>query len=210
MTDFRPLKFALALVFALGFLLTELPSADAARYFDARSGKWVNYTPQTNKSRAGRKVPDKFSRRVVSYETDARRGSIIINSRKKFLYYVLGNDRAIRYGIGVGRFGFGWKGVVKIGRKATWPTWTPPKEMIARQPNLKKYAGGMPGGVKNPLGARSLYLFDGGRDTLYRIHGTNEPSSIGLNVSSGCIRLVNDDIVHLFKRAKVGATVIVR
>ena len=202
-------SFILSGIVALAMLSADIGPVEASRYFDARTGEWVTYTPRLNKSRAGRKVPKKYARQIVDFRTDERRGTIIIHSRKKFLYYVLGNGRAIRYGVGVGRFGFGWKGTVKIGRKATWPSWTPPKEMIARQPSLKKYARGMPGGKNNPLGARSLYLFDGGRDTLYRIHGTNEPWSIGMNVSSGCIRLVNSDIIHLFKRARVGAKVVV-
>ncbi len=149
-------------------------------------------------------------RKVVRYPSKYASGTIVIDTRKKHLYYILDRKRALRYWVGVGRQGFGWRGSVRIGRKATWPTWTPPAAMIRREPSLRRYAKGMPGGINNPLGARALYLYRGKRDTLYRIHGTNEPWSIGRNVSSGCIRLNNSDIVHLYKRAKVGARVIVR
>lgn len=118
-------------------------------------------------------------------------------------------QQAIRYGIGVGREGFGWAGIVKIGRMAEWPTWTPPAEMVARDPNARPWANGMPGGPNNPLGARALYLYEGGQDTIYRIHGTVEPWTIGLDVSSGCIRMNNDDITDLYSRVTVGAKVIV-
>ena len=126
-----------------------------------------------------------------------------------FLYLVQPGQQAIRYGIGVGRDGFGWAGVVRVGRTAEWPTWTPPAEMVARDPNARKWAGGQPGGPDNPLGARALYLYEGDHDTIYRIHGTPEPWTIGLDVSSGCIRMNNDDIVDLHSRVKVGAKVIV-
>ena len=148
-------------------------------------------------------------RKVVRYPSKYAAGTIVIDTRRKHLYYVLDRNRALRYWVGVGRQGFGWKGSVRIGRKATWPTWTPPAAMIRREPSLRRYANGMPGGINNPLGARALYLYRGKRDTLYRIHGTNEPWSIGRNVSSGCIRLNNSDIVHLYNRAKIGARVIV-
>jgi lipoprotein-anchoring transpeptidase ErfK/SrfK len=122
---------------------------------------------------------------------------------------VLKNDQALRYGVGVGKEGFGWSGTVKVGRKAEWPTWTPPAEMIQRRPELVEYSGGMPGGPDNPLGARALYLYDGGQDTMFRIHGTNEPWSIGHNVSSGCIRMLNEHVTELHRMAKIGAKVIV-
>jgi lipoprotein-anchoring transpeptidase ErfK/SrfK len=119
------------------------------------------------------------------------------------------NQQAKRYGIGVGREGFGWAGMVRVGRIAEWPTWTPPAEMVARDPDAAKFASGMPGGPDNPLGARALYLYEGGQDTLYRIHGTPEPWSIGLNVSSGCIHMNNDDVTDLASRVRVGTKVIV-
>jgi lipoprotein-anchoring transpeptidase ErfK/SrfK len=119
------------------------------------------------------------------------------------------NGRALRYGVGVGRDGFDWSGRAKILMKRKWPTWTPPRSMIERQPELEKYANGMPPGLDNPLGARALYLFENGRDTLYRLHGTNEPWSIGKAMSSGCIRLFNQDIIDLYDRVPRGTSVVV-
>ncbi|WP_137135611.1 L,D-transpeptidase [Rhizobium sp. FKY42] len=157
-----------------------------------------------------REPDEKFQRRVVRLATTEAPGTIIIDTNNKFLYLVEGNDRAIRYGVGVGREGFGWSGIVKIGRKEEWPEWRPPKEMIAREarkghhlPVVQK------GGIDNPLGARAMYLYKGGRDTIFRIHGTNQPWTIGLNMSSGCIRMMNKDVEHLYSRAEIGAKVIV-
>ena len=156
------------------------------------------------------KFPFNFDRRAVRYRTREKPGTIIIETRKYKLYYVLGNGRAYQYGVGIGRRGFGWKGTVRIGHKKEWPSWHPPAAMIKRDPLAAKWAHGMPGGINNPLGARALYLYSGGRDTLYRIHGTNQPSTIGRSMSSGCIRLKNEDIKHLYRHARVGAKVIVR
>jgi len=154
--------------------------------------------------------PWQFRRQTVSFRTNERPGTIIIDTRSKFLFYVLDRDRAVRYGVGVGREGFGWRGTVHVGRKTEWPGWTPPKEMIARERRRGRIIPAyMPGGINNPLGARALYLFDGGRDTLFRIHGTNEPWTIGRNVSSGCIRLVNADVIDLYNRVRIGVKVIV-
>ena len=157
-----------------------------------------------------RVVPGQFHRTTVRYDTKERPGTIIIDPGRHYLYFVLGNGQAIRYGVGVGRTGFGWHGTVHVGAKAEWPGWTPPPQMIAREKKrghiLPAYMKGGPG---NPLGARALYLHGSGGDTGFRIHGTSEPWTIGLNVSSGCIRLVNDDIVDLYGRARVGAKVIV-
>ncbi len=154
----------------------------------------------------------KYAPRVVHYITDEKPGTIIIDTRTKYLYLVLGHDKARRYGIGVGRYGFQWSGVARIGAKQKWPDWHPPKEMIERE--LKKYGRKLPevmkGGPDNPLGARAMYLFQNGRDTLYRIHGTNQPWTIGRAVSSGCIRLRNEDVVDLYKRVKIGAKVVVK
>jgi lipoprotein-anchoring transpeptidase ErfK/SrfK len=141
-------------------------------------------------------------RQVVDYPSREAPGTIIIDTPNTHLYYVLGGGRAVRYGIGVGREGFTWSGVETISRVAEWPDWNPPKEMISRQPYLPRFMAGGPG---NPLGARALYL----GDTAYRIHGTNDPSTIGHRVSSGCIRLTNEDIVDLYQRAKPGTKVIV-
>ncbi len=147
-------------------------------------------------------TPAQFRRQVVAYTGSEAAGTIIIDTASTYLYFVMGNGRAMRYGIGVGRDGFRWSGVQTITRKAEWPDWTPPAEMIARQPYLPRF---MAGGPTNPLGARAMYL----GNTIYRIHGTNAPSTIGQRVSSGCIRLTNEDVIDLASRVNVGTKVIV-
>jgi lipoprotein-anchoring transpeptidase ErfK/SrfK len=147
-------------------------------------------------------MPARLRRQVVHYVTREAPGTVIIDTPNTYLYYVLGNGQAIRYGIGVGRDGFTWSGVQRISRKAEWPAWTPPPEMIRRQPYLPRHMLGGPG---NPLGARAMYL--GG--TIYRIHGTNAPETIGTHVSSGCLRLTNEDVKDLYSRVGVGTKVIV-
>ena len=147
-------------------------------------------------------VPDKFKRQIVAYTGNEAPGTIIIDTASTFLYLVQPGGRAIRYGIGVGRDGFRWSGVQQITKKAEWPDWTPPPEMVARQPYLPRFMAGGPG---NPLGARAMYL--GG--TVYRIHGTNAPQTIGTHVSSGCIRLTNEDVTDLYARVGLGAKVVV-
>jgi lipoprotein-anchoring transpeptidase ErfK/SrfK len=147
-------------------------------------------------------TPLRFQRTVVSLETREAPGTVIIDTRNTYLYLVLGQGRAMRYGVGVGREGFTWAGTQTVTRKAEWPDWTPPAEMIARQPYLPRFTSGGPG---NPMGARAMYL--GG--TAYRIHGTNDPSTIGKFVSSGCIRLTNEDVTDLYERVRVGAKVVV-
>jgi lipoprotein-anchoring transpeptidase ErfK/SrfK len=148
------------------------------------------------------RLPAAYQRQAVFYRTTEAPGTIIVQTSERFLYVVQGNNRAIRYGIGVGREGFQWSGLLKISRKAEWPDWVPPPEMIARQPYLPRFMAGGPG---NPLGARALYL----GNTVYRIHGTNQPQTIGQSVSSGCFRLVNPDVIDLFDRVPVGTKVIV-
>ncbi len=148
-------------------------------------------------------------RNEVDYPTDLAPGSIVIDTKGPFLYFVEGGGRATRYGIAIGREGFGWSGTGRIARTARWPTWTPPPEMIAREPHLAQWRGGMPGGLNNPLGARALYIYFGGRDSGYRIHGTNQPKSIGWAASSGCFRMINQDVVDLYERTPTGAQVIV-
>jgi lipoprotein-anchoring transpeptidase ErfK/SrfK len=143
-----------------------------------------------------------LARQIVSYRTAEAPGTIIIDTPHTYLYFVLGGGKAIRYGIGVGREGFTWSGVKTIERKAEWPDWTPPPEMIHRQPYLPRFVAG---GPTNPLGARAMYL----SGSVYRIHGTNDPSTIGGHVSSGCIRLVNEDVIDLYNRAHVGTKVVV-
>ena len=143
-----------------------------------------------------------LQRQLVAYSTNAAPGTVIIDTGNTYLYFVLGEGRAIRYGIGVGREGFTWSGVEHVTRKAEWPDWHPPAEMIARQPYLARFTAG---GEGNPLGARAIYL----GKTVYRIHGTNAPETIGTNVSSGCIRLLNADVIDLYGRVAVGAKIIV-
>jgi lipoprotein-anchoring transpeptidase ErfK/SrfK len=156
------------------------------------------------------KVPRKYHRQIVSFETNEKPGTIIVDTNEKFLYYVMGGGEAMRYGIGVGREGFEWHGTAHIALKREWPTWTPPSAMIKRQPELAKWRGGMPPGLTNPLGARAMYLFNKGGDSGYRLHGSPEWNSIGHAMSSGCIRLMNQDIIDLYNRAEVGAKVIVK
>lgn len=143
---------------------------------------------------------------VVPNPTNEPPGTIVIDTRGRHLYLVQAGGNAIRYGIGVGRQGFAWKGAARIGRKSEWPRWIPPKEMLKRRPELPEE---MDGGLENPLGARALYLFQGDKDTLFRIHGTNEPETIGKAVSSGCIRMMNADVIDLYKRVGVGTRVVV-
>jgi lipoprotein-anchoring transpeptidase ErfK/SrfK len=146
---------------------------------------------------------------VVEFETPERRGTVIVNTEEKALYHMIGWETAIRYGVAVGKEGFDWAGIAKVGRKVEWPTWTPPASMISRRPDLEKWRYGMPGGPDNPLGARAIYLFEGNRDTLFRIHGTNEPESIGTAASSGCIRMLNEEVSELYESVHIGTKVIV-
>ncbi|MGO4173692.1 L,D-transpeptidase [Bosea sp. TAF32] len=141
-------------------------------------------------------------REVVDYPTRYQPGTIVINSTERRLYFVMPNGKAVRYGVGVGRPGFDWAGSQSITRKAEWPSWTPPSQMLKRRPDLPRF---MPGGPDNPLGARAMYL----GSTLYRIHGSNEPETIGQAVSSGCIRMLNEDVIDLYERTKVGTRVVV-
>jgi lipoprotein-anchoring transpeptidase ErfK/SrfK len=160
-------------------------------------------------------IDPQFLRQRVNVQTDEPPGTIIINAQNRFLYFVEGGGRAIRYGVGVGRQGFGWSGIATVKNKQEWPDWYPPKEMIARQAGLRQQLSelqsglGMPGGPRNPLGARAMYLWQGNKDTLYRIHGTFEPWTIGQNVSSGCIRMINQDVIDLYERVPLGAKVVV-
>ena len=155
------------------------------------------------------KVPDQFQRQSVKYETDQAAGTIIVDPSKKFLYLVTGKNTAIRYGIGVGRAGFEWSGEAVVADKKPYPTWYPPAEMIARKPELAKWANGQPGSPQNPLGARALYLQSGGKDYGYRIHGSPDWQSIGTNASSGCIRMIHQDVIDLYSRVPLGTKVIV-
>jgi lipoprotein-anchoring transpeptidase ErfK/SrfK len=146
------------------------------------------------------------TRRIVADPTREEAGTLTIDTRSRKLFLSLGGGQAIEYRIGVGRQGFAWKGVAEIGRKAYWPGWTPPPEMLERQPELPAHVDG---GMENPLGARALYLFQANKDTLFRIHGTNDPRSIGKAVSSGCIRMLNADVIDLYQRVAKGTRVVV-
>jgi lipoprotein-anchoring transpeptidase ErfK/SrfK len=156
-----------------------------------------------------------FIRATVNYRSGEAPGTIIIDPANHYLYLVQEGGLAIRYGVGVGRQGFGWSGTANVHDKQEWPDWYPPKEMLARQPELMAHMSelqgglGMPGGTRNPLGARALYLWQNNKDTLYRIHGTSEPWTIGRSVSSGCIRMIDQDVIDLYERVPAGAKVIV-
>jgi lipoprotein-anchoring transpeptidase ErfK/SrfK len=183
--------------------LGDFLSPDDSSQYDNR----VLYPGDVSRQRV---VPFRYHRQTVDYDTRQPAGTIVVDPDQHFLYFVLGGGEAIRYGIGVGRTGFGWKGTVRVGNKAEWPVWTPPPVMIARERERgHKLPPMMAGGPQNPLGARAMYLYGGGGDTGFRIHGTSEPWTIGLNVSSGCIRLINDDVIDLYDHVKVGARVVV-
>ncbi len=157
-----------------------------------------------------RMIPPQYRRQIVEYRGGEWPGTIIVDSDNRHLYHVIEQGLAVRYGVGVGREGFEWSGRAKIGRKSKWPWWFPPKEMVERDPMARPFANGMPGGPENPLGARALYLFDDhNKDTLFRIHGTNQPTSIGKAMSSGCIRMLNQDVAELYLRCPIGTRVVV-
>ncbi|WP_417714805.1 L,D-transpeptidase [Roseibium sp. SCP15] len=159
-----------------------------------------------------RVLAPEFRRQRVAYRTDEEPGTVVVDTSSFYLYLVEPSGTAMRYGVGLGRQGFEWSGRARIAWKRPWPTWTPPDEMIARQPELAPYSaenGGMAPGLGNPLGARALYIFQGNVDTLYRLHGTNEPASIGKAVSSGCVRLINQDVIDLYDRVRSGSSIVV-
>lgn len=155
------------------------------------------------------RIKPELRRREVAYDRRHRPGTLVIDTPERRLYYVLEGGRAVRYAIGVGRAGLALRGNAVVGRKAEWPGWTPTDNMIRRDPRNRRYAGGVPGGPDNPLGARALYLYRGGRDTMFRIHGTNHPETVGLAVSSGCIRMLNHDVIDLYERVQPGSGVVV-
>ena len=192
MTGFRHLTWMLIAAFGLVFSTTQ---SDAQKRPDADEPGLV--------ADDGYELEPEWKKQVVYFRTTEAPGTIIVVTAERHLYLVQGNGRAIRYGIGVGREGFTWQGLVNITRKSEWPDWTPPPEMIQRQPYLPRFMAGGPG---NPMGARALYL----GNTVYRIHGTNAPETIGQAVSSGCFRLVNDEITDLFARVPVGTKVIIQ
>jgi lipoprotein-anchoring transpeptidase ErfK/SrfK len=155
------------------------------------------------------KIPTRFHRQQVEYAGSELPGTIIVDPANRLLYFIEEGNLAVRYGVGVGRAGFAWSGDAHIGMKRRWPRWLPPEEMLYRDAHAAEWVNGMPGGPGNPLGARALYLYADGKDTLYRIHGTNDPSSIGKAMSSGCIRMLNEDVADLFERVTVGTNVVV-
>jgi lipoprotein-anchoring transpeptidase ErfK/SrfK len=181
----------------LGLVATESAVAQTARTMA------IDDQPGVVPAPSDERLPAAYQRQAVFYRTNEPAGTIIVDTADRYLYLVQGNNRAIRYGIGVGREGFQWQGLLRITRKAEWPDWTPPPEMIQRQPYLPRFMAGGPG---NPMGARALYL----GATIYRIHGTNQPQTIGSAVSSGCFRLVNNDVADLYGRVPVGTKVVVR
>jgi lipoprotein-anchoring transpeptidase ErfK/SrfK len=198
------LAFAAALMLAPA--LATQASAQLIGYAPSASSMFVPdsaaLNPPDDEAAPSSVTPERLLRAVVAYDTREAPGTVVIDTGRTALYYVLGQGRAIRYGVGVGREGFTWSGVQTISRKAEWPDWHPPAEMIARQPYLPRFMAGGPG---NPLGARAMYL----GTSQYRIHGTNDPSTIGKFVSSGCIRLTNEDVADLFSRVDVGTKVVV-
>jgi lipoprotein-anchoring transpeptidase ErfK/SrfK len=193
--DAMKLRFAAA--FAVGILIAgSAHAAPVTRYYDVASHKWVELTP------GGRSMVNPVPRKTVKYDGEYQANTIVISTSERRLYYVLGDGKAIKYGVGVGRDGFTWAGTNRISRMEEWPGWTPPPAMRRRRPDLPLH---MEGGPSNPLGARAMYI----GSTLYRIHGSNEPWSIGQAVSSGCIRMFNDDVIHLYGQVKVGTKVVV-
>ncbi|MGY8632463.1 L,D-transpeptidase [Bradyrhizobium sp. 14AA] len=204
----RPSPRALT-TFAFAAALLTVPFAAQAQTFGyvpmqsqglSQDQGYIGQEPQAADEDA--QLPDRLRKQIVSFDRSEPAGTIVIDTNNTYLYYVLGNGRAIRYGVGVGREGFTWSGVQSVSRKAEWPDWHPPVEMITRQPYLPRFVAGGPG---NPLGARAMYL----GSSEYRIHGTNDPTTIGKFVSSGCIRMTNEDVIDLFGRVNVGARVVV-
>ncbi|NDW03546.1 L,D-transpeptidase family protein [Jiella sp. 40Bstr34] len=189
-------------------------SAETTRRYNYATFSWeevdANAPAARQRQILARKPAAEFMRREVRIQTDEKPGTVIVDSSRRYLYFVEGNGMATRYGVGVGKEGFGWSGTMKVGRKAEWPGWTPPAAMVKRERakgrELPAYMAGGPG---NPLGARAMYLFRGGRDSMFRIHGTNQPWTIGQMMSSGCIRMMNEDVEHLYSRVPVGSKVVV-
>jgi lipoprotein-anchoring transpeptidase ErfK/SrfK len=156
------------------------------------------------------KIDPAYYRRLIDYSAPEPAGTIIVDTPNRYLYLTMEGGKAMRYGVGIGRAGFAWGGRARIQYKRAWPRWTPPADMIAREPELEQFRGGMEPGLENPLGARALYIFQGGRDTLYRLHGTSEFWTIGKAVSSGCVRLLQQDIIDLYNRVPDGTSIVVR
>lgn len=191
-------KTMVAVGLSIVLSLTSVMPSMAARVFNTSTNMWEEASTAPKSTRRGSPI----RKEVVDYTSNYKPGTIVIETDERRLYLVLEDGKALKYGVGVGRDGFTWSGTHRITRKAEWPGWTPPAQMRKRVPDLPAY---MPGGPDNPLGARALYI----GSTLYRVHGTSEPWSIGQAVSSGCIRLTNEDVTDLYERVQVGATVVV-
>ena len=197
-----------------GYAVPDIKPDDGPIDFATAYGSLSN-EPFPVKPIAYKKFNANFLRHEVEYNSAEPAGTIVVDPRAHYLYLVLPNGRARRYGVGVGKQGFAWAGAATINSKQAWPDWYPPAEMIARRPDLRAEVSklqsglGVPGGVRNPLGARAMYLWQNNKDTLFRIHGTTEPQSIGKSVSSGCIRMINQDAIDLFSRVEVGTRVVV-
>ena len=188
----------------LGFAFMTSATGAAAQGPRASFAPRPQYVVLEQETYAPQRASARATRVLVDDRTGQAPGSITVDTKRRALYLSLGGGQAIRYGVGVGRQGFEWRGRAHVGRKAEWPSWRPPGAMLKRRPDLPRF---MNGGINNPLGARALYLYNGDRDTLFRIHGTNEPWSIGQAVSSGCIRMMNDDVTDLYSRVRVGTSV---
>jgi len=191
------------LFFVVAVLLAPATSAFAAPLMPSSTPTMEDVDPGIDETSRARELAPELRRQSVYYRTEQAPGTIIVNTHDRFLYLIMGNGVAMRYGVGVGRDGFQWGGVHNISKKAEWPDWMPPPEMITRQPYLPRWMAGGPG---NPLGARALYI----GATVYRIHGTNAPQTIGQAVSSGCFRMVNDDVIDLYARVPLGTKVMVQ
>jgi lipoprotein-anchoring transpeptidase ErfK/SrfK len=191
-------KSVIAVGLSIILSATSVVPSMAARVYNTSTNTWEEPSAAPKSTRRGSPI----KKEVVDYASNYKPGTIVIETDERRLYLVLEDGKALKYGIGVGREGFTWSGTNRISRKAEWPGWTPPAQMRKRVPDLPAY---MPGGPDNPLGARALYI----GSTLYRVHGTSEPWSIGQAVSSGCIRLTNEDVIDLYERVKVGATIVV-
>ena len=185
-----------------GILLSGLATMAVGCMPHPQAGGFFAYT-------SANQIDRRFRRKRVPFDQDVAPGTIVVDTAQHYLYLVEDSGSATRYGVGVGEEGRTLKGAATIGRKAVWPPWTPTANMIKRKPALAQYSAGVPGGPQNPLGARALYLYRDGNDTMFRLHGTNEPWTIGHSVSSGCIRLANDDIIHLYDSVPLGTTVLI-
>ena len=189
---------------AAGFAMAGAARAQSGN--DAYYGAPVDDHGQTYRATNLERIDPRWRRQLVKYVSSEPQGTVVVDTENHHLYVVFENQTALRYGVGVGRDGFKWYGRAQIARRTTWPTWTPPPEMLKRKPELPKF---MAGGPENPMGARAMYLHDGPRDTGYRLHGTNEPWSVGQDGSSGCIRMITEDVIDLYGRCPIGTKVLV-